>query len=170
MQTAVKVALAGAAALTALGVGLAVAKSASAAPPAAPGGATPTPGVPPQGSTVWVRAMALEPGQRVRISLPAGALAQIPGMPSVDLAGFEALLGTPTVVDALGATNFNTWGPGATLPADWPPDDVDAATEFHADFTYAAAAAALNISYATILVSALPIPGLLAWVPKGTGA
>lgn len=164
MQASVKIALAaGAALVAAVGVGVAVSKSASAAP----ANTTPTPGVPPAGSTVWVRATSLSAGQTVRVSLSQAALAAIPGMPSLDMAGFNALLATPTIVNLLGATTFDAWGPGGpALPADWPPDDVGAATEYHAQFVYGENGAALP----TILVTAIPIPGLIAWVPKGTGA
>jgi len=166
MQTAVKVALAGCAALTAaIGIGVAVSKSASAGTP--PANTTPTPGVPPAGSTVWVRTTTLQAGQTVRLSLPQAALAAIPGIPSADMAGFNAVLAAPTIVNVLGATTFSAWGPGGPpLPADWPPDDVGAASEYHVQFVYGENGAALP----TIAVSQLPIPGFIAWVPKGTGA
>lgn len=166
MHSSVKVALAaGAALVAAVGVGVAVSKSASAAP--APSGPTPSPGVPPQGSTVWVRTTTLTPGATVRLSLPQAALAAIPGVPSADMAGFNAMLATPLIGSVLGASTFLAWGPGGpALPADWPPDDVGAATEYHVQFVYGENGAPLP----TIAVSQLPVPGFLAWVPKGTGA
>jgi hypothetical protein len=161
MQT--KVILGALAAAAAVGVGVAVSKSAAAAPAPAPTpGTTPVPGVPPQGSLVWVRATTIQPGANVRVSVPLTAFTA--ATPAAALIAFEALLSTPSVVAALGATNFSAWGPGGpALPSDWPPDDTAAASEVHAQFVYGAA-------LAPVLVSQLPIPGLMAWVPKGTGA
>lgn len=170
MQTKVVLGLVGAAA-AAVGIGVAVSKGNAPAAPAAPAGTTPVPGVPPQGSQVWVRATTLQPGDEVRVSLPLATLQQIPGVISADLPGFEGLLGAPAVVAALGATNFSAWGPGGpVLPSDWPPDDTGAASEVHAQFVYGTPAGSAGPALGPVLVSQLPIPGLMAWVPKGTGA
>lgn len=164
MNAAGKVAIGGLAAAAAVGVGVLIARKMAAAPTPTPAG--PTPGVPPQGSTVWVRASTIAPGQQVRLAVDPTELdvaAQtIPGIGGTDLPGFESLLASPEVQTILRATSILAWAPGdAALPADWPPDDTDAATEYHAQLVYG--------GNAPLLVSAIPF-GLRAWVPKGTGA
>ena len=181
---AVKVYLGVVAAAAAVAGVVAIAKSSSASSPAAAPPApapAPTPGVPPQGSTVWVRATTINPGQTVRIGMAPAAialLAQSTTGLSPNLTGFESLLANPALVKVLGATNFQAWGPSApgsaassgapALPADWPPDDTMAASEFHAQFVYAENATAAA-PFPPLPVSSLPI-SVLAWVPKGTGA
>lgn len=167
ISSGVKVALAAAAAATAVGIGIAVAKSGSAA--AAPPQGT-TPGVPPQGAQVWIRATTILPGQTVRLSVPPSALTAL-GITAA-LPDFENVLAAPTVVQLLATQNVNTWGPGdANLPADWPPDDTAAATEFHAQFVYGEVPPAPGApALPALSLSQLPLAGALAWVPKGTGA
>jgi len=162
MLTQTKVILGLVAAAAAVGVGVAVNKRRAAAPAPATPGTTPVPGVPPQGSVVWVRTTTIQPGSTVRVSVPLSVFTAT--TPAAALIQFESLLSTPAVIAALGATNFSAWGPGGpALPSDWPPDDTGAASEVHAQFVYGAA-------LAPVLVSQLPIPALMAWVPKGTGA
>lgn len=162
MNAAGKVAIGAVAAAAAVGVGIAYARSRSSST-VSPSG--PTPGVPPQGSTVWVRATTVAPGARMRIAIDPGELqlaSQTIAGVSADLPGFEALLAAPEVQTLLHASSILAWAPAdPQLPADWPPDDTDASTEFHAELVYQGAA--------PLLVAALPFP-LRAWVPKGTGA
>jgi len=172
MTGATKIAIGlGVAVAAGIGIAVATSKSAAAAAPA-PGG-----NVPPQGSIVWVRAMRASQGQAVRVSLPADDLALIAqSMTGVtpDLPGFEALL--TSFAQALGAMTFQAWAPGAAagLPDDWPADDTDAEHEFHAQFVYGEIAPPgtlppLVLSSELFGTTNTPT-GLLAWVPKGTGA
>lgn len=155
---------AGVAVVAGIGIAIATSKSSAAAPAA--------PGVPPAGSVVWIRATSIAPGQTVRLSIPAASLSAMPGV-TPDLAGLSTLLASPAISNALAASNFLAWGPGAAgspgLPADWPADDTAAATELHAQFVYGEASPSSPIAV-PLLVSSLPIPVVIAWVPKATGA
>jgi hypothetical protein len=166
-------ALAAGGALLAVG-GVAYAATRSSAPAStAPAGTTPVPGVPPAGSAVWVRTLTIKAGQTARISVPTdavGASAAILGAAGA-AAAFQvwlATLQTPTMVNLLHSMSGTAWGPGGpALPADWPPDDTNAASEYHAQFVYGETGG--NILPA-IAVAQIPLTGVLAWVPKGLGA
>lgn len=169
---AVAIALSAGGALLALGgVAYAATRSSSAAA-APPAGTMPAQGVPPAGSTVWVRALSIKSGQAVRISVPVdavGASAAVLGVGGA-AAAFEvwlASLQTATVVNLLHIMTITAWGPGGpSLPADWPADDTNAANEYHAQFIYGETGGAFPV----IAVQQIPFTGVLAWVPKGLGA
>jgi hypothetical protein len=159
-------------ALGGLGVGALVAIAASSKSSATP--AAPPAPVPPAGSTVWVRTTSIPVGRVGRISLPAAAMALIaqthPGVVTADLAGLQKVLSLVTSGIA------HVWAPssqgGEALPADWPADDVAAATEYHAQFQVVAGSPFVLPSdpSGSPGTATLPIPGLIGWIPKGTGA
>lgn len=92
-------------------------------------------------SSTFTRATTIAPGDVVRVSMTQQDLntvaASIPGA-TADLAGFQALMSAPAVALVLGGASLQFWGPGQPLPADWPSDDTGAASEYHAQFLYAA--------------------------------
>lgn len=138
----------------------AVAKGGSAAPPS-PSSGSPTPAV------AWIRTLVIHPGDRVRSSMTVDGLqkiaAQIPGV-TPDIAGLSKLLNIPQLQQQLGTNTFTAWGPGNPLPADWPKDDPDPASEFHLEFTYGAAT--------PLDLTTVPTNGItpMIWIAKGMGA
>ena len=100
----------------------------------------------------------IAPGSHLRISMTAtdfATVTQSQAIQGTGITGWINLLGSPSVQTALGTSNICAWAPGQALPLDWPADDLDAGTEYHADFVYQGTA--------TLSVSALPFP-VSAWV------
>jgi hypothetical protein len=165
-----------------IGIGAVVGhtKSTSSTTKPAPGGGTTPPPPPPGGGTsppggktgtAWIRASQINPGDHVRVSVASGDLGVIaaglgiawpPADPTAAATALSAVLANPAVhtVLAPAGDNFTAWIPGQGLPGDWPADDVNAATEYHVEFSYAGAA--------PVLVSSLPIPAQV-WAAKGLG-
>jgi hypothetical protein len=151
---------------------LASAKKAAAAapPPALPPPPSVVPALPPPaGHVLWIATSTIAPGARVRLSLAASdfaTIAQSLGL-TIDFAGWQNLLASAAVQSAIHASSLLAWAPvggamlPAPLPADWPADDVGAASEYHAELVYGGT---VPLSTAT-----LPVP-VLAWVAKATGA
>jgi len=171
--TGTKVAIAlGAAALGALGVAVGIASASTSAPkpspaPSPPHPPKPGPVLPPAGNVTWTIAPSqIVQGTRTRVSVSAAdlaVLAQSIGT-TADYNGWLDILSNPVVQSALQSTTLSVWGPNPSgdgtmypspLPADWPSDDTNASTEFHAEFIYGGAQ--------PLQLSAFPIP-LLAWV------
>lgn len=183
-----KVAIAlGAAAVASLGlaIGLAHASpSPSPAPPklppppvppspSRPTPSTPTPATPagPSAAVTWTPAPAqITTGTRVRISVAAddlAVLAQSIGA-AADYNGWLDILVNPVVQSALQTPTLNVWGPNPSgdgtmypgpLPADWPQDDTNWATEYHAEFQYN--------GRQPLVLAQFPIP-LQAWIATPT--
>ena len=77
--------------------------------------------------------------------------------------GWTNLLATPQVAQVLGTSNICAWAPGQALPLDWPADDNDAGSEYHADFVYQGTA--------TLAASSFPFPASMwAATPPTTAA
>jgi hypothetical protein len=77
-------------------------------------------------------------------------------------AAWVALLRQLPVWNVLQPGSLQTWAPGDTLPADWPPDDVDAQSNYHAQFRYEGTV--------PLTVKMLPLP-LSVWTsPQPTKA
>lgn len=145
------------AAIGALIIGLVASSKAQGGSPPKP----PPPVLPPPVGVAWVTATQLNPGDTVRISLPVAAFDQfaqsIAGL-GTGIQGWTNLLAFvgAKLTGASGAT-ITAWAPGDALPTDWPSDDPDSATEYHAQFAYTGAQ--------SVLVSALPLP-VHAWTPR----
>jgi hypothetical protein len=127
----------------------------------------PAPSSSPQ-SSAWTRTTTINPGDVVRVSMTQQDLdtvvALIPGA-TADLAGFQTLISAPATLAALGLLGGHlvaaqVWGPGQALPSDWPPDDTQAALEYHAQFNYPGAG--------PVNVGIFPIP-LQFWTMPGLG-
>jgi hypothetical protein len=117
----------------------------------------------------WVRSTVIMPGDRVRLSIDSAgvqALAQQLGLGALDPTTlWTAILQSPLVQQTLHPQGgqLEAWVPGQPLPDDWPPDDTDAANEYHADFLYSGSQG--------LDVSAGHVPtNLSVWVGKGLGA
>jgi hypothetical protein len=133
-----------------------------------PPGPVPSPGPAPAPSPqiAWIRSTRLQPGDHVRVSLAAGAVAQAAaflGLSGDPTSVWAGILQSSEVQDVLHAQGgqMQAWVPGQPLPADWPTDDPDAAGEYHVEFTYGAGS--------PVDLSTSPLP-LYAWVGKGLGA
>lgn len=176
MTGSTKILLGVVAGLVAGGAVVAVAANAAKASPSPTPSPSPSPSptptvTPAPAGALWMSVTTIQPGAHVRASVAGRDFAQLASslaLPTT-LAGWGSLLASPQVQSAIQATTLSAWapaGPGGAmipgpLPADWPPDDSDAANEYHVEFVYGGAA--------PLLTSALPVP-VLAWVAKGTGA
>jgi len=86
----------------------------------------------------WTRASTgtvINPGDGVRVSVASGDFAQLASSLNLPLsaAGFQQFL---ALSKTLGATNATAWAPGDALPGDWPGDDPQPASEYHAQFVF----------------------------------
>jgi hypothetical protein len=119
-----------------------------------PANPAPTPAATP---TVCARATTINPHDHVRVSFTQAqwaTIAQQAGVTS-DISGLEQFLTTASAQQALGTTQISAWSPGNALPADWPADDTNAATEYHLDFIYGGPAA--------FQTTAFPLTGAIFW-------
>jgi hypothetical protein len=141
-------------------IALAALASKSSATPAKPGGGT----IPPAANAGWIPAATINPGDDVRITLPASSFnviaSAIPGL-GTGITGWTKLLSQlGSNLTGVATPSIVAWAPGDALPADWPNDDINRAAEYHAEFTYGGPG--------PVLVTALPIP-VQVWVKKGLG-
>jgi hypothetical protein len=125
----------------------------------------PGPVLPPLSVARWVATTTITPAARVRVSLAAadlGTFAAAMGL-SPDFAGWQNLLASAPVQQVFNAKVMSAWGPVAgvmqpgPLPADWPVDDLAAATEYHAEFVYGGSVA--------LSTTSLPVP-VSVWVAQ----
>ncbi len=110
----------------------------------------------------WVRTNSIKPGDRVRLSIGATGLTALSA--AVKQLGFNDFDLNTLITNAklaavwpLQGTAVKVWTPDDVLPADWPKDDVNTGSEFHAELTYSGTAPLDSTNVA------------LTWVGKGMG-
>ena len=155
--------------------GLAVASSSSAAAattkPTTPTNSCANPAPLPPGITWQLVSGPVPAGTHLRISATAADFAAVTASITnlgTGIQGWVNLLAQPNVVAAFGTANMCAWAPGDTLPPDWPADDYDAQSEYHADFVYQGAQPFQTFStpFPMKVWAALPAPPVV----KGAGA
>jgi hypothetical protein len=125
----------------------------------------PGPVLPPVTGARWVATTTVTPAARVRVSLAAADLGTFTAAMGLtpDFAGWQNLLASAPVQQVFNAKVMSAWGPvggvmqPGPLPADWPVDDLAAATEYHAEFVYGGTAA--------LSTTSLPVP-VSVWVAQ----
>lgn len=102
-------------------------------------------------SATWTKATTINPGDTLRVSIndqDARMLMSALGLPAT-AQGFLQLLQSPSLAGLLASSGIVAYVPGQALPSNWPSDDVQAAQEWHFEFTYGG----------SVPIATLPIPG-----------